>query len=310
MKVGFIGLGNIGKPLAATIMAAGHDLTVHDLDRSTADDLIAAGAHWGETPAAVAGTCDCLITALPSPQATSAVIEGDNGAATGLREGSTWIETSTNDFEDVKRLAAMLAERGVATLEATLSLGVHKIGAGEGTIFAGGEMDVFERHSPIFDAMGGRVVYMGELGKASVIKVITNLVCFVNVIGLAEGMMLAKRAGIDPAQAWQAIGASYGTSYALETAMSVILNGSFDDDFAIELACKDLRLGDEIAKTVDYHPELIARVGEIFEWAREKYGDRAYSSEAARYVEEQAGEQLRAEGFPAKLSTQGTVPKL
>lgn len=310
MKVGFIGLGNIGGPLAATIMAAGHDLTVHDLDRHAARNLIATGAHWGATPAATARASDCLITALPSPDATRAVIEGGDGAIEGFRAGATWIETSTNDFEDVKRLAAVLAERGVATLEATLSLGVHKIGAGEGTIFAGGEEDVFNRHRPIFDAMGGRVVYMGELGKASIIKVITNLVCFVNVIGLAEGMMLAKRAGIDPAEAWQAIGASYGTSYALETAMAVILNGSFDDDFAIELACKDLRLGRDIAGAVGYEPELIARVGEIFEWAREKFGDRAFSSEAARYVEEQAGEQLRAEGFPAKLTTQGTVPEL
>lgn len=310
MNIGFIGLGNIGAPLAGRLLGSGHKLVVHDLDRARADELVAGGAAWADSPLETARDTDCLITSLPSPQAACAVIEGKDGALEGFSRGATWIETSTNDADEVKRLAGLLSERGVNTLEATLTLGVHKIASSEGTIFAGGDRDVFEAHASIFEALGGQVFYMGELGKATVIKVITNLVAFVNTIGIAEGVMLAQRAGIDTGEAWKAIGASYGTSYALETAMAVVLGGTYDDDFAIELACKDLRLGRDIAKAVGFEPDLINKTGEIFEWARQKFGDRAFCSEAVRYVEERAGEELRAAGFPEKLTTEGTVPEL
>jgi len=310
MKIGFVGLGNIGGPLAARLLGGGRDLVVHDLQQENAKGLLADGAVWADSPFEAAQACDCLITSLPSPEAACAVIEGKDGALEGFQEGATWIETSTNDVEQVKRLAGLLAAKGVNTLEATLTLGGHKISTGEGTIFAGGDKQVFDAHKPVFDALGGRVFYMGELGKATVIKVITNLVAFVNMVGIAEGMMLAQRAGIDTGDAWKAIGASYGTSYALETAMAVVLGGTYDDDFAIELACKDLRLGRDIAEAAGVEPALINKVQEIYEWARQTYGDRAFSSEAVRYIEEQTGEKLRAEGFPEKLTTEGSVPDL
>jgi 3-hydroxyisobutyrate dehydrogenase len=301
MHIGFIGLGNVGVLLAANLVEAGYGITVHDLDRSRATELIARGATWAGTAREAAEVGDVLITCLPTPQAVSQVMEGPDGAFDGLRPGAVWIETSTTDADEVKRLAALAADKGIQTLEATLTLGVHRMKARTATVFAGGDEATVERLRPLLEAMAGQVILMGPLGHATVIKVITNLLAFINLIGSAEGLMLAQRAGIDPGRAHAAIAASYGTSYAHETAMPVALGGSYDDGFALELACKDLHLGQKLADQLELDLELTDATAKMFETVRQTYGDRAFSTEAVRYVEDKAGEPLRATGFPSAI---------
>lgn len=301
MSVGFIGLGNVGLAVAENLLHAQHDLVVHDLDPRRSETLRELGARWASTPREVAEQSDVVITSLPSPAAVRSVVTGDDGMFAGMATGTVWVETSTTDENQLKELATTAARCGVETLEATLTLGVHRMKSRTGTIFAGGKEAVFEANRSLLADIGGQVIYVGELGNATVIKVITNTIAFVNLIGLAEGMMLAAKAGLDLGTAHKAIGASYGGSYVNDTEMQVVLNGSFDGNFTIDLACKDLRLSEALCRQYGMTQEVTSMVAGIFEEMRKTLGDRAYSTEAARYVEEKAGQNLRAPGFPASL---------
>jgi 3-hydroxyisobutyrate dehydrogenase len=160
LRYGFIGLGNLGKHLAINLVRGGFDVTVHDLSRGAADEVLTAGAHWADSVTALAGTCDCLITCLPSPAATTAVL---NQALPAMRRGGTWIEMSTNDFEEVEILAARARDLGIATLACPVTGGVHRAQAGDITVLVGGEQSVFSLHEPALKAMGGRVILLGGI---------------------------------------------------------------------------------------------------------------------------------------------------
>jgi len=193
MRLGFIGIGNLGSPLAASLVRAGFAVTVHDLDKDLAAPLIRAGAAWAESPKAVAERSDSVFTCLPSPEAVAAVVSGPNGIIAGLARGGTWIDMSTNDRHELQRLAALAAERGIACLEAPVTGGVHKAASGEITVLVGGDDAVFAAHRPALEAMGGQVFHMGPLGSASIIKVITNMLAFIHLVAAGEALMLAKR---------------------------------------------------------------------------------------------------------------------
>ncbi|MBM4239407.1 MAG: NAD(P)-dependent oxidoreductase, partial [Gammaproteobacteria bacterium] len=171
VKYGYIGLGNLGKHLAASLRRAGLTVVVNDLNREAAQSLLDAGCIWADSPRALAEQVDCVITCLPSPAASNAVLTGPDGVLQGLRKGGTWIEMSTTDEREIKRVAAIAAERGISTLECPVTGGVHLAAAGKITVLVGGEQAVFEQHREALQAMGGQIFYMGELGKASVIKV-------------------------------------------------------------------------------------------------------------------------------------------
>jgi len=302
VNVGFIGLGNLGRQLAARVLEAGFPLTVHDRDPAAAAALVAAGASVAASPRAVAEASDCVITCLPSSAAVSAVVAGPDGVIEGLRPGGTWIEMSTNDPHELERLAALAAERGIATLECPVTGGVHKAAAGEITVIAGGDTEVFEAHRAVLDAMGGTVIHVGPLGKASVIKVITNMLAFIHLVAAGEALMLAKRGGIPLETAYEVIRASSGNSFVHETESQVILNGSYDIGFTMDLALKDLgfalALGDEHGVPL----ALAGLVEETFRQAHGAYGGGAWSSQVVKLLEDELGVDLRAPGFPAQLT--------
>jgi 3-hydroxyisobutyrate dehydrogenase len=301
MRLGFIGLGNLGEHLAASLLRAGFELNVHDLARHRAARLLAAGAAWRASPADTARAADSVITCLPSPAAVRAVVEGPEGVLAGLRPGGAWIDMSTNDPEEVKRLAALAAGKGIGCLEAPVTGGVHKAAGGEITVLVGGEAALFEAHRPAFAAMGGEVIHMGPLGSASVIKVITNLLAFVHLVALGEALMLARRGGLDLAKAYEAIRASSGNSFVHETESQVILAGSYDIGFTLDLACKDLGLALGLGRDFGVPLELGALVERTFARARERYGGSAWSPMVVRLIEDALGAELRAAGFPASL---------
>ncbi len=301
MSIGFIGLGNLGAPLARNLQRAGHALTVRDLDRDRAAELLEHGASWAETPRALAEGAEVVITSLPSPAAVATVMEADDGVLAGLGDGAVWIEMSTTDATEVRRLAALAAERGAATLEAPITGGCHRAVSGDISILAGGERGDFERCRSLLEAMGGTVLHVGPLGQASVLKVITNMLAFVHLVAAGEALMLAAKAGIDLGSAFEGIKASSGTSFVHETESQVILNGSYNIGFTMDLACKDLGLAQALGREFQVPLELGGRVAATFERARTEYGTRAWSSQVVKLLEDTCGQPLRAPGFPAEL---------
>jgi 3-hydroxyisobutyrate dehydrogenase len=303
-KYGFIGLGNLGFHLAHSLARAGFDLTVHDLKPVLAEPLLKAGVKWATSAQATAEAVDTVITCLPSSAAVSAVVSGEKGLLAGFKSGGTWIDMSTNDFHETKRLAALAAEKGVVALEAPVTGGVHKAASGEITVIVGGPRPSYETHLPAFEAMGGRVFYMGELGSASVIKVITNMLAFIHLVAAGEALMLAKRGGIDLTQAFEVIRASSGNSFVHETESQVILNGSYNIGFTMDLACKDLHFAHELGREFGVPLEVAGLVEQTFIRARSQYGGGAWSSQVVKLLEDALGTDLRAPGFPEVLTAE------
>jgi 3-hydroxyisobutyrate dehydrogenase len=301
LRYGFIGLGNLGKHLAASLLRAGFDLTVHDLNRAAADDLIERGAKWAQSPKDLASVVDAVITCLPSPAASSTVLTADDGVLNGLRAGGTWIEMSTTDQHEIERVSRLAAARNIATLEAPVTGGVHRAAAGEITVLVGGDRAVYDAHRTALEAMGGSIFYMGELGKACVIKVITNMLAFIHLVAAGEALMLAKRGGLDLAQAFAAIKASSGTSFVHETESQLVLNGSYNIGFTMDLACKDLGFAHRYGREFGVPLELAALTEQIFRRAREQYGGAAWSTQVVKLLEDALHTDLRAPGFPAQL---------
>lgn len=294
MKVGFIGLGNMGEPAAFLLLNKGYSLTVHDLDRARGDRLVEAGAIWGESPAAVAAACDSIVTSLPGPPEVRAVVEGPNGIFEGAIAGAVWIDMSTSDRGQMRALAERLAEREVKVLEATATGGVQNAWAGHVTLFVGGEPAVFEAQQPLLEAIADRIFYMGPLGAATVTKLITNMMCFVNQTALAEGLMLGARAGLELGALLEAILASYAGSFVAEVDGPQILDGSYDRSFNIGLVVKDATLGMALAREVGAPMEVTALVADIMARAKDRYGERAGALKQAKLLEDDTGVSLRA----------------
>jgi len=298
VRYGFVGLGNLGKHLAANLARAGFDLTVNDLDRGGAALAIAAGANWGATVADLARSSDALITCLPSPKATRAVMDA---ALPLMPAGSTWIEMSTNDFAEVEALAARATQRGIETLACPVTGGVHRAEAGEITVLVGGSQQAFERHRPALEAMGGKVIHLGGIEQAAVTKVVTNMLAFIHLIAAGEALMLCSKAGVELGAAFAAIAASSGNSFVHETESKVILNGSYDIGFTMDLACKDAGFATEFGRRFGVPLRLAGIMEQTFIEGRAKYGGGAWSSMIVKLLEDAVGQPLRAPGFPAKL---------
>ncbi len=300
-RLGFIGIGNLGVHLAASLLRAGYALTVHDLNKEAAVGLLAAGASWANSPQEVAAASDSVFTCLSSPRAVTAVVSGERGILAGLKPGGTWIDMSTNDRHEILRLGALAAQRGVACLESPVTGGVHKAASGAITVLVGGDAAVYQAHLPALQAMGGKVFYMGPLGSASVIKVITNMLAFIHLVAAGEALMLAKRGGLDLAQSFEAIKASSGNSFVHETESQVILNGSYNIGFTMDLACKDLSFATQLGRDFGVPLEVAGLVEQTFIRARAQYGGGAWSSQVVKLLEDALHTDLRAPGFPAVL---------
>jgi len=302
MHYGFIGLGNLGAHLAASLLRGGFAVTVHDLNRAAARDLLAAGASWADSPREAAAASDSLITCLPSPAASAAVMTGTDGALDAIPPGGAWIEMSTNDLHEIRRIAALAEARGSGVLEAPVTGGVHRAATGEITVLVGGDEALYRAHRPAFEAMGGKVLHMGGLGSASVIKVITNMLAFIHLVAAGEALMLAKQGGLDLRQAFEAIRASSGNSFVHETESQVILNGSYDIGFTLDLACKDSGFATRLGREFGVPLKLAGLVEQLMIEARAKYGGEAWSPKVVKLLEDAVGQDLRAPGFPARLT--------
>ncbi len=297
MRYGYIGLGNLGAKLASSLVRHGFDVTVTDVNKSATRDV--EGAYWVDTPEEVAARVDHVFTCLPSPQVSTAVLHKLAGR---LKPGSTWIENSTLGRDDVVQLAAQAAAAGISMLEAPVTGGVHLAARGEITVLLGGEQKLVDLHKPALEAIGGKLFHMGPLGSAAVIKVITNMLAFIHLVADAEALMLAKRGGLDLGQAWRAITASSGTSFVHETEGQLILNGSYDIAFTMDLALKDLGFAMGFGQEFGVPLDLASLTHQTFLKGKEVYGGQAQSTQIAKLLEDALGTDLRAAGFPARLT--------
>ena len=301
MKIGFIGLGNVGAKLAGSVLRNGFDLTVHDLRAEAARELREAGAGWADTPAQLAEKVDVIITCLPSPAICAEVLEGKHGVLDGLGPGKIWAEMSTTDEAEVKRLGVLVKGKGAQPVDCPVSGGCHRAATGNISIFAGCERDVFERMLPLLSTMGRRILHTGPLGSASVLKVITNYLATANLITCCEALVTAKAAGMDLATTYEAIRISSGTSFVHETESQVILNGSRDISFTMDLVSKDIGLFQEIADRAGVPLEINPKMVEIFKDGEDRFGARELSPNIIRRLEEATGLDIRASGFPAEM---------
>ena len=301
MKIGFIGLGNVGGKLAGSILRNGYDLTVRDLDKSTAQPFLDKGALWSDSPKQMAQTCDMIITCLPSPAACSAVMEAEDGILAGLEPGKIWAEMSTTDEAEVKRIGALVTAKGAEPVDCPVSGGCHRAATGNIAIFAGCERETFERALPVLKAMGRRILHTGAIGSASTLKVMTNYLATANLITLCEALATSKAAGMDLNTTFEAIRISSGNSFVHETESQVILNGSRDINFTMDLVVKDISLFQDIADRANVPLEVSPLLIEIFKDGVERYGPREWSPNIIKRLEDATGLDIRAPGFPADM---------
>lgn len=298
MQIGFIGLGNVGGKLSGSLLRNGHQVMVFDLNPELVAAKVAAGATAGESAAHLMRVCDAVITCLPSPAASDAVMQE---MLPEVGPGKIWMEMSTTDEAEVKRLGALVIERGGAAVDCPVSGGCHRADTGNISIFAGCDRATFERILPLLTVMGRRVLHTGDLGSASILKVITNYLATANLVSCAEALTVAKGAGMDLATAYEAIRISSGTSFVHETESQVILNGSRDISFTMDLVAKDIGLFQQVADRAGVPIEVNPLLIRIFEDGIARFGPRELSPNIIRRLEEATGLDIRAPGFPAEM---------
>ncbi len=300
-KVGFIGLGNVGAKLAGSLLRNKIDLTVRDLDKAAAQPLLDAGAGWADSPAQMARDCDVIITCLPSPAISAAVLEAEDGVLAGLSEGKIWAEMSTTDEQEIYRLGALVANTGASAIDCPVSGGCHRAATGNISIFAGAERAVFDQMLPLLTTIGRRILHTGPLGSATILKVVTNYLATANLVSVAEALSACSAAGMDLKTSFEAIRISSGNSFVHETESQVILNGSRDINFTMDLVLKDISLFNDVAERSGLSLELAPLLIEIFKDGIAQYGEREFSPNIIRRIEEPAGLDVRADGFPAEI---------
>ena len=301
MRIGFIGLGNVGGKLAGSLLRNGHAVVVRDLHPALVAEFVARGATAADSPRELAETVDIVITCLPSPAASAAVAEGPDGFLPVLRAGQVWMEMSTTDYAEVLRLGALVEAQGALFMECPVSGGCHRAETGNISIFAGGPREGFERVLPVLTTLGRRVLHTGPLGTASRLKVMTNYLCTVHLVALAEALTTCKAVGLDMNTTYEAIRISSGNSFVHETESQVILNGSRDINFTMDLVSKDIGLFDDLAQAHGVPLEMSPLIVRLFDEARATYGDREFSPNIIRRYEEPLGLKVLGSGFPDQM---------
>ena len=301
MRVGFIGLGNVGGKLAGSVLRNGFELMAHDLDAARVNEFVAQGAIATKSLGELAAWCDVVITCLPNPEASAAVVEGDGGLLSAAVPGTIWCEMSTTDEREVRRLGAKAEGLGVRPVDCPVSGGCHRAATGNISIFAGCDRPVFDDVLPLLSVMGRRILHTGDLGSASILKVVTNYLATANLVSLCEALMTAKRAGMDLRTTYEAIRVSSGNSFVHETESQVILNGSRNINFTMDLVMKDLNLFCDVAERGGVPLELAPILKFAFEDAAARYGPREWSPEVVRRLEDKCSERILAPGFPSEI---------
>ncbi len=301
MKIGFIGLGNVGGKLANNLIKSNYKLIVRDLDAKLSRKFKTKGAVIASSPKELAENSDIVITCLPSPKACSKVMTAKNGVLEGLSKNKIWLEMSTTDQSEVKRIGIMVKKKGSHALDVPVSGGCHRAATGNISIFAGGDKKIFKKVLPVLKCMGKKILYTGELGTASILKVITNYLASVHLAALGEAWTVAKKSKLNLNKVYKGIAASSGNSFVHETESQVILNGSYNINFTMDLVKKDMKLFNDLSKKLKTPLEISPFILNIFNKAQKQYGSRAWSSMVVKRLEDKYKLKFRAPGFPKEL---------
>ena len=301
MKIGFIGLGNVGGKLANNLIKSRYKLIVRDLDAKLSKKFKKKGAVIASSPKELAENSDIVITCLPSPKACSKVMTAKNGVLEGLSKNKIWLEMSTTDQSEVKRIGIMVKKKGSHALDVPVSGGCHRAETGNISIFVGGDKKIFKKVLPVLKCMGRKILYTGELGTASILKVITNYLASVHLAALGEAWTVAKKSKLNLNKVYKGIAASSGNSFVHETESQVILNGSYNINFTMDLVKKDMKLFNDLSKKLKTPLEISPFVLNIFNKAQKQYGSRAWSSMVVKRLEDKYKLKFRAPGFPKEL---------
>ena len=301
MKIGFIGLGNVGGKLANNLIKRRYKVIVRDLDAKLSKKFKKKGAVIASSPKELAENSDIVITCLPSPKACSKVMTAKNGVLEGLSKNKIWLEMSTTDQSEVKRIGIMVKKKGSHALDVPVSGGCHRAATGNISIFAGGDKKMFKKVLPVLKCMGRKILYTGELGTASILKVITNYLASVHLAALGEAWTVAKKSKLNLNKTYKGIAASSGNSFVHETESQVILNGSYNINFTMDLVKKDMKLFNDLSKKLKTPLEISPFVLNIFNKAQKQYGSRAWSSMVVKRLEDKYKLKFRAPGFPKEL---------
>jgi 3-hydroxyisobutyrate dehydrogenase len=296
MKVGFVGLGHMGAPMSANILAAGHDLVVHDLHREAGAEVVAAGAAWAGSPREAARGRDVAITMLPTPRHVEQVLLGPAGLLDGLPAGAVWIDMSTSAPAVADRVRAAAEPRGIEVLDAPVSGMASGARAGTLQIFVGGRPAAYQRVRPLLEAMGDRerILHVGPHGAGYTVKLMINLLWFAHLTATAEVLSVGTAAGVDLATLRRCLLASPAASNFLEhDVLSVLRDGDYDESFALALACKDLGLAVDLARDAGVPVEVSAVVEQVYRRARAQYGDAGGEMLPIRLLEDLTGTPLR-----------------
>ena len=297
MKVGFIGTGNMGNPMAANLVKAGHQVTVHDLRREAATNLLEMGARWVDSPKEAVPGNEVVFTSLPVPRDVEAVVLGENGILEGAGEGSIYIDLSTNSPTVIRRLHQICAEKGVIVLDAPVSGGVYGAAAATLAVMVGGDQAVFQRVKPTLDAIGSHVVYCGPIGSGAICKICNNLMSMGTGALLAEALTLGVKAGVELEVLADVIANSSGGCKRLtEKFPRYLFKGNFEPGFATALAAKDVRLATDLGREYGIPMDLANLIDQRHVEAMHRGWGPEDSDAVAKIQEEKAGVQLRFAG--------------
>lgn len=289
----FIGVGNMGNPMALNLIKAGYGVTVFDLDQSKTLNLQAAGAQVADSLQSAVQHAEVVMVSLPGPPQVAQVMLGDDGVLAHLKPGTTVIDTTTSSVELIKQLVDVSSQKQIDYLEAPVTNAVDFAALGKLSIFVGGSLTAFEKHKPIFEVIGEKIFHVGEAGNGATVKLLTNLLWFVSAATIGEALMLGAKADIPLNTVWEAIKSSAGNSWVAEHDVPSIFAGHYDPSFSLALCCKDLGLINDIAHSQGYSLPMGAHALALFEKAKAEYGPDAAELHVVKLLEDRVGHYLR-----------------
>ena len=300
-NIGFIGLGNVGSLLANRLIKSNLNLYIYDINKKSAKKLIQKGAIWKKSIEEVVLNSSIIITCLPSPKIVKNVVKNKDGLLRFINKNHLWIEMSTTDEKEMVNLSKLIQSKGANVIEAPISGGQHKAESGNISILVGGNLKDFKRAFPVLSKMGHKILHCGKLGNASTLKVVTNYLASINLLSLGEALMVCKKYGINLNKSFKGIKISSGNSFVHETESKLILNGSFNVGFTMDLVCKDVGLFEKLTQKLNIPVEISPLMVKIFNKGKKKYGRRSFSTSIVKLLEEKCKTKIRSKVFPSKL---------
>ena len=292
-SIAFIGVGNMGNPMALNLIKAGYDLTVFDLKTSKTHNLQAAGAKVANNLQDAVKDADVIMVSLPGPPQVAQVMLGEDGVLAHVKPGVTVIDTTTSSVELIQQLVEVSVQKQIDYLEAPVTNAVDFAALGRLSIFVGGSLAAFEKHKPIFEVIGEKIFHVGKAGNGATVKLLTNLLWFVSAATMGEALMLGAKADIPLNTVWEAIKSSAGNSWVAEHDVPSIFAGHYDPSFSLALCCKDLGLINDIAQSQGYSLPMGAHALALFEKAKAQYGPDAAELHVVKLLEDRVGHYLR-----------------